>query len=230
MRQRRAIRAVAGATFVVLLAASLPGWAQESVAVRAMMTKEPIPLDDPNAAAWTSAPQAQFPLSPQVHWQNRIQEVTVKDVKVRALNDGQRVAVLLEYTDPTEDPADAAALEFMVGDKKAHFAHGQPMAQVQGGPVNIWFWRNKDGKGVDMSAMGFGTLKAQTHQDVTAKHLEGRLLSRDGHRTSRRGYAAQARRIHQYRVRRLGWTQRRGRRPRRKGIAEGGLLLVVFPR
>ena len=109
MRQRRAIRAVAGATFVVLLAASLPGWAQESVAVRAMMTKEPIPLDDPNAAAWTSAPQAQFPLSPQVHWQNRIQEVTVKDVKVRALNDGQRVAVLLEYTDPTEDPADAAA-------------------------------------------------------------------------------------------------------------------------
>lgn len=171
MRQRRAIRAVAGATFVVLLAASLPGWAQESVAVRAMMTKEPLPLDDPNAAAWNSAPQAQFPLSPQVHWQNRIQEVTVKDVKVRALNDGQRVAVLLEYTDPTEDPADAAALEFMVGDKKAHFAHGQPMAQVQGGPVNIWFWRNKDGKGVDMSAMGFGTLKTQSHQEIGRAHV-----------------------------------------------------------
>ena len=169
MRQRRAIRAVAGATFAVLLAASLPGLAQESVAVHAMMTKDPIPLDDPNAAAWNSAPQAQFPLSPQVHWQNRIQEVTVKDVKVRALNDGQHIAVLLEYADPTEDPADAAALEFMVGDKKAHFAHGQPMAQVEGGPVNIWFWRNKDGKGVDMSAMGFGTLKAQAHQDVTAK-------------------------------------------------------------
>ena len=91
MRQRRAIRAVAGATFVVLLAASLPGWAQESVAVRAMMTKGPIPLDDPNAAAWSSAPQSQFPLSPQVHWQNRIQEVTVKDIKVRSLNDGQRL-------------------------------------------------------------------------------------------------------------------------------------------
>jgi DMSO reductase family type II enzyme heme b subunit len=143
--------------------------AQESVAVRAMMTKGPIPLDDPNADAWTSAPQAQFPMSPQVHWQNRIKEVTVKELKVRALNDGQQVAVLLEYADPTEDPADAAALEFMVGDKKAHFAHGQPMAQVEGGPVNIWFWRNKDGKGVDMSAKGFGTLKPQAHQDVTAK-------------------------------------------------------------
>ena len=143
--------------------------AQESVAVRAMMIKGPLPVDDPNAAAWNSVPQAQFPMSPQVHWQNRIQEATVKDLKVKALNDGQNVAVLLEYADPTEDPADAAALEFMVGDKKAHFAHGQPMAQVEGGPVNIWFWRNKDGKGVDMSAKGFGTLKTQTHQDVTAK-------------------------------------------------------------
>jgi DMSO reductase family type II enzyme heme b subunit len=143
--------------------------AQESVAVRAFMTKGPLPVDDPNAAAWNSASQSQFPMSPQVHWQNRIQEATVKDLKVRALNDGQNVAVLLEYADPTEDPADAAALEFMVGDKKAHFAHGQPMAQVEGGPVNIWFWRNKDGKGVDMSAKGFGTLKPQTHQDVTAK-------------------------------------------------------------
>jgi hypothetical protein len=55
--------------------------AQESVAVRAVMTKEPMPLDDPNAAVWSSAPQAQFPMSPQVHWQNRIQEVTVKDLK-----------------------------------------------------------------------------------------------------------------------------------------------------
>jgi DMSO reductase family type II enzyme heme b subunit len=64
---------------------------------------------------------------------------------------------------------DAAALEFMVGDKKAHFAHGQPMAQVEGGPVNIWYWKNKDGKGVDMTAKGFGTLKAQDQQDVKAK-------------------------------------------------------------
>ena len=156
--------------FVPLASSLVPlAHAQESVAVRALMIKDPIPLDDPNAAAWNSAPQAQFPMSPQVHWQNRIQEVTVKDLKVRALNDGQHVAVLLEYADPTEDAADAAALEFMVGDKKAHFAHGQPMAQVEGGPVNIWFWRNKDGKGVDMSAKGFGTLKPQAHQDVTAK-------------------------------------------------------------
>ena len=143
--------------------------AQESVAVRAPMVKGALPADDPSAAVWSSATPATFPMSPQVHWQNRIQEATVRDLIVRALHDGTNVAILLEYADPTEDPDDSAAIEFMVGDKKAHFAHGQPMAQVEGGPVNIWFWKNKDAKGVDMNAKGFGTLKVQTHQDVKAK-------------------------------------------------------------
>ena len=146
-----------------------PVSAQESVAVRAPMVKGALPADDPTAAVWSSATPATFPMSPQVHWQNRIQEATVRDLTVRALHDVTNVAILLEYADPTEDPDDSAAIEFMVGDKKAHFAHGQPMAQVEGGPVNIWFWKNKDGKGVDMNAKGFGTLKVQTHQDVKAK-------------------------------------------------------------
>ena len=158
----------AGAMVALLSAGVTPGFAQQSVAVRAVLAKGALPTDDPNAAIWNTAPQASFPMSPQVHWQNRIQEVTVKDVKVRALHDGNQVAFLVEYADPTEDADDAAALEFMVGDKKAHFAHGQPMMQVEGGPVNIWYWKNKDKKGVDMNAMGFGTLKVQPHQDVKA--------------------------------------------------------------
>lgn len=143
--------------------------AQESVAVRAPLVKGGLPAEDPTAAAWSQAPASEFPMSPQVHWKDRIQSVTVNSVKVRSLHDGNTVAILLEYEDPTQDPDDAAALEFMVGDKKAHFAHGQPMLQVEGGPVNIWFWKNKDGKGVDMTAKGFGTLKAQPDQDVKAK-------------------------------------------------------------
>jgi len=133
------------------------------------LVKGALPADDPTAAIWNTAPQARFPMSPQVHWPNRILDATVKDLSVRALHDGTNVAILLEYADPTEDADDSAAVEFMVGDKKAHFAHGQPMAQVEGGPVNIWFWRNKDAKGVDMNAKGFGTLKVQEHQDVKAK-------------------------------------------------------------
>ena len=159
---------VSGVLVVSGLVAPPRGSAQESVAVRAAMVKGSLPAEDPNAALWNTAPASEFPLSPQVHWPNRIQEVTVKSVKVRAPHDGQQIVILLEYDDPSEDPDDAAALEFMVGDKKAHFAHGQPMAQVEGGPVNIWYWKNKDGKGVDMTAQGFRTLKVQDQQDVKA--------------------------------------------------------------
>jgi len=127
------------------------------------------PPDDPLSPLWEQAPEVEFPMSPQVHWDPRIFNVTVKAIKIRALQNGQQLAVRLEYADSTQDPGDAVAVEFPVGDKKAHFAHGQPMAQVEGGPVNIWFWKNKDGKAVDMNAKGFGTLKAQAHQDVTAK-------------------------------------------------------------
>jgi DMSO reductase family type II enzyme heme b subunit len=95
--------------------------------------------------------------------------VTVKSIKVRGVHNTKQIAFLLEYADPTQDPADAAALEFMVGDKKAHFAHGQPMAQVEGGPVNIWYWRNDTSGATDMNAQGFGTLKKQARQDVQAK-------------------------------------------------------------
>lgn len=158
---------VVGFTFMSLV--STIGLAQESVVVRAIMTKDTLPTEDPTAAAWDNVQAAEFPMSPQVHWRERIQEVTVKTVKVRALHDGKELAILLEYEDPTEDPDDAAALEFMVNDKKAHFAHGQPMAQVEGGPVNIWYWKNKENKAVDMNAKGFGTLKAQEHQDVKAR-------------------------------------------------------------
>ena len=140
----------------------------EDVAVRLYLTDEALPVDDPFAAEWDDVESSEFKLAPQVHWPERLLDATVKDVKVRGLHNGEAVAVLLEYQDPTKDQADAAGLEFMVGDKKAHFAHGQEMLQVEGGPVNIWYWKNKSGKAVDMSAKGFGTLRPQKHQDVTA--------------------------------------------------------------
>ncbi|TLY26603.1 MAG: hypothetical protein E6K63_12380 [Nitrospirae bacterium] len=163
------IGVVAGATLAASIVVPDHSFAQESVAVRAVMVKGEVPGEDPNAAAWNTVPVSEFPLSPQVHWAPRIGEVTAKSVKVRAMHDGQQLAIMLEYADPSEDPDDAAALEFMIGDKKAHFAHGQPMAQMEGGPVNIWYWKNKDAKVLDMNAKGFGTLKAQSQQDVTGK-------------------------------------------------------------
>jgi DMSO reductase family type II enzyme heme b subunit len=166
---RKWMAGAAGVAGLVVVTVLPPVNAQESVAVRASLVSGSLPADDPTAAAWSTASQAEFPMSPQVHWPVRITETTAKSIKVKGLHDGTNVAILREFADPTEDPEDAAAIEFMVGDTKAHFAHGQTMGQVEGGPVNIWYWKNKDGKAVDMSAKGFGTLKAQAHQDVKAK-------------------------------------------------------------
>ena len=131
-----------------------PDDAPASVSVRVYLTEEALPVDDPNSSAWDSVAASEFNLAPQVHWPNRLQEATVKSVKVRGLHNEQEIAILVEYQDPTEDAADAAALEFMVGDKKAHFAHGQEMLRVEGGPVNIWFWKKENGKAIDMTAQG----------------------------------------------------------------------------
>jgi DMSO reductase family type II enzyme heme b subunit len=128
-----------------------------------------IPADDPVAPVWDTVPSVEFPMSAQVHWEPRIFSVTVHSVQVKSVHNGKQMAILLIYKDPTNDPGDAAALEFMVGDKKAHFAHGQQMAQVEGGPVNIWYWKNADQSVKDMSAKGFGTLENQPQQDVKGK-------------------------------------------------------------
>ena len=146
-----------------------PEGASASVSLRVYLTEGAVPTDDPTASAWDSAAASEFNLAPQVHWPDRIQETTVKSVKVRGLHDEQTLAILVEYQDPTEDPADAAALEFMVGEQMAHFAHGQEMLQVEGGPVNIWYWKSEEDKATDMSAKGFKTLKTQAQQDVSAK-------------------------------------------------------------
>lgn len=165
--QARIAMALAAAVVVVLMEIP-PAFSQESVVVRVKLIAGEVPTD-PTAQLWDTVPATEFPLSPQVHWQKRIGQVTAKSVKVRGVHNTKQIAFLVEYADPSQDPADGAALEFMVGEKKAHFAHGQPMAQVEGGPVNIWYWRNDTPGAADMTAQGFGTLKKQAQQDVQAK-------------------------------------------------------------
>ncbi|MBI3597534.1 MAG: hypothetical protein HY203_10310 [Nitrospirae bacterium] len=146
-------------------------FAQESggVVVFSKLIKGDVPGTDPMSAVWDTVPAVEFPMSAQVHWDPRIFTVTVRSVQVKSVHNGKQMAVLLIYKDPTNNPGDGAALEFMVGDKKAHFAHGQTMVQVEGGPVNIWYWKNADQSVNDMTAKGFGTLTSQPQQDVKGK-------------------------------------------------------------
>ncbi|HEX9756543.1 MAG TPA: ethylbenzene dehydrogenase-related protein [Nitrospiria bacterium] len=142
--------------------------AQEGgVVVYSKLIDGPVPGDDPMSPLWDEKGQVvEFPMSAQVHWEPRLySEPTAKTVKVRSLHNGEELAILLEYQDPVQGPKDAAAIEFPVGEEKSHFAHAQPMIQVEGGFVNIWYW--KEDKFMDMQAKGFGTLKAHSQQDVT---------------------------------------------------------------
>ena len=58
-------------------AGASPELASESNSVSASLVKGSLPADDPTAAVWNTAAQARFPMSPQVHWPNRILDATV---------------------------------------------------------------------------------------------------------------------------------------------------------
>jgi len=157
--------------FLLWLGERTISYAQETggVVVYSKLIKGEIPATDPNSPIWNNIPETEFPMSAQVHWDPRIFTVTVHSIRVKSVHNGKAMAILVTYKDPTDDPGDGAALEFMVGDKKAHFAHGQTMTQVEGGPVNIWFWKNSNQDVLDMTAKGFGTLRPEDHQDVKGK-------------------------------------------------------------
>jgi hypothetical protein len=73
------------------------GEAGGSVSVRLYQVEGSLPVDDPNSAQWAAVAESEFKLAPQVHWPERIQEVTVQSVKVKGLHDGQNLAILVEY-------------------------------------------------------------------------------------------------------------------------------------
>jgi hypothetical protein len=138
---------VATAAFVVAAALTLADRhlaASQTVTLVAARSDEAVPLDDPSAGVWKHSVPVEVPLSAQL---------TVPPmgggahtVKARALNDGQRLYVRVEWSDDTRDEitesvesfSDAAAIEYPVaaGEQVPSFCMGNPDA-----PVNIWHWK-----------------------------------------------------------------------------------------
>ncbi|OGV99527.1 MAG: hypothetical protein A3I04_07455 [Nitrospinae bacterium RIFCSPLOWO2_02_FULL_39_110] len=132
--------------------------------------------DDPNSPVWEQVPTAQFPLFSQVRFEPRWFDGKVRSISVRSINNGDKIAFLLEWEDKTEDRKgdglkDGVAIEFPVGKEKAHFSHASRMEQLPGGKVNIWHWKAGSTDIKDMNAEGLGTLTVQEHQDVTGKNF-----------------------------------------------------------
>ncbi len=116
-----------------------PDIARQASGVEIPAPRRPAAPETPGDAAWASLPATEIPL--MALWQrSRAPDV----VRVRAAHDGARLAVLLEWEDPSvegwalrhEDYPDAAAVMFSLTDPPGHFTMGE-----RGKPCNIWQWR-----------------------------------------------------------------------------------------
>lgn len=95
----------------------------------------------PDSGVWRGTTAVNLHLMPLWWRTDRPEEVTV-----RALHDGNRLALLLKWEDATPDTTamrpqdfrDAAAIEFALTPDPPFFAMGQP-----GAPVNIWMWKSE---------------------------------------------------------------------------------------
>lgn len=104
---------------------------------------EPLPFD-PLAPAWNSATALQVPLTAQSGVVPALAQATVNEVSVKSLNDGQRIAFLLTWTDATKDDhatrpdqfRDAAAIQMPVTSTVPVICMG-----AVGQLVNTWHWK-----------------------------------------------------------------------------------------
>ena len=143
--RRRVLQApLAGAAAAVFGAGTGPAQAQEKASLIAKSVgRVPDMPDDP---AWQQADALPVPLAPQAVVKPRLYKTGVTSLTVRALYDGEHLAVLLEWADTRADTVfaevtdfrDAVALEFPANpsDGIPYFAMGEP-----GKPVTIYQWK-----------------------------------------------------------------------------------------
>ncbi len=108
---------------------------------RVVATRVPVLPEHPDSGVWRSAPTVNLHLMPLWWRTERPEEITVK-----AVHDGQQVAMLLNWSDTTQDTTairpqdfrDAAAIQFALNEDPPFFAMGQ-----LGDHVNIWMWKSE---------------------------------------------------------------------------------------
>jgi hypothetical protein len=143
-------KTVLGVTALVLAAAMTLTLADmrlassQTVTLVAKRSEKAIPLDDPFDRVWRRAGPVETPLSAQETIPSK--GGSNRTVKARALHYEERLYILLEWEDGSEDSlvseqtqfSDAAAVQFPVasGEAVPSFCMGDPTA-----PVNVWQWK-----------------------------------------------------------------------------------------
>lgn len=127
----------------LLSIAGIPVTSAQGTTVFAARTDGSLPVDAPFDAAWDAVQPTEVMLSGQAVVPPMLMRPSFPSVRVRSLVDDDRIAILLEWSDATQDAsvlavdsfADAAAIQFALGDGTS-ICMGQ-----QAGGLNIWHWR-----------------------------------------------------------------------------------------
>lgn len=127
----------------LLTVAGVPTTSAQGTTISALYASDPIPLDDPFSPRWDYARPVSVQLSGQVTTQPMLPTPSVPGIDVRAMTDGERLAIMVEWQDATRDEsvlaadtfADQAAIQFGLGEG-ASICMG-----AQAGALNIWHWK-----------------------------------------------------------------------------------------
>lgn len=124
---------------------AVPAAAQES-GLRAVRVAGGGALADPTAAYWNGAPATSIAMLPQVVATPRHPNAAIKQLTVKVAHNGQWLAFLIEWADPSKDDrlvtnefGDQVAVELPV--KYLKDAPPSPMMGNPGGRVSILQWR-----------------------------------------------------------------------------------------
>jgi hypothetical protein len=122
----------------------VPLASSQGITLMAVQIAEELPLEDADSPLWQQATALEVPLSAQNVSKPMKLDARVKSVTARALHDQSKLAILVEWSDETEndqmirvqDFRDAAAVQFPIADGQPFFCMG-----MQGGNVDIWHWK-----------------------------------------------------------------------------------------
>lgn len=135
-------------TILLLTAVALwlkaPVAGSQGLTITAALVEGALPVAAPDDPLWQQATAVEVPLSAQMVAKPMWPSPSVKSVTVRALHNGDELALLLEWADDTRNDSslrldefrDSVAVQFPLVEGQPFFCMGQ-----QGGNVNIWHWK-----------------------------------------------------------------------------------------
>ncbi|HSD84238.1 MAG TPA: ethylbenzene dehydrogenase-related protein [Anaerolineae bacterium] len=130
---------------IILTFFKIPLASSQSLTLMATQVEGDLPLNDPDAALWQKSTALDVPLSAQTVTLPQLKNTNVKSIKARALRNDQQLAILVEWSDSTQDDTmvriqdfrDAVAVQFpLITTVEPYICMG-----MAGTDVNIWHWK-----------------------------------------------------------------------------------------